>query len=255
MEQPLRNSGMASRRNFQVRCCFSTSGCLAQGNKREGAKVALQSAVDNERGVIMRVYMTSIGGLGICSLLLAAGAATAQEPRPPDTSSAVDATIGNSILQVRYLSESPIGPARTDLDYGLLLSENNDIIASVAMMFDTDLVQVPRLRFRIGPQAYLARLRAPTKTDFFALAGGANARYELIERLGLAVFGSGFYSPGVLTFGSAHNLYDFTAGAEIRFTSRLVGMAGYRWLKVTVVNAPSIRVQNEVFAGLRWQFG
>lgn len=197
----------------------------------------------------MRVSMVVICGL----LLVGTGGARAQQPRPPDTKSTVDATIGNSILQVRYLSESPIGPARTDLDYGLLLSEDNDIIGSMAMMFDTNLDIVPRLRFRIGPQAYLARLTAPTKTDFFALSGGANASYELVERPGISVFGSAFYSPGVLTFGSAHNLYDFTAGAEIKFTSRLSGMAGYRWLKVTVVSEPDIRVQNEVFAGLMWK--
>ncbi|MEA3160886.1 MAG: YfaZ precursor [Gammaproteobacteria bacterium] len=197
----------------------------------------------------MRVSIVMICGL----LLVGTGTAEAQQPRPPDTKSTVDATIGNSILQVRYLSESPFGPARSDLDYGLLLSEDNDVIGSVAMMFDTNLDLLPRLRFRIGPQAYLARLTAPTKTDFFALAAGANASYEIVERLGLSVFGSAFYSPGVLTFGSAHNLYDFTAGAEIKFTSRLSGMAGYRWLKVTVVAQPDIRVQNEVFAGLRWQ--
>jgi hypothetical protein len=197
----------------------------------------------------MRLYMTVI-----CGLLLAAGAARAQEPRLADTSGSVDATIGNSILQVRYLSPSPLGPARTDLDYGLLLSENNDIITSVAMMFGTDLDLVPRLQFRIGPQAYLARLVAAKKTDLFALAVGASARYVLIQRLGVAVFGSGFYSPGVLTFGSVHNLYDFTAGGEIRIASRLTGMAGYRWLKVTTVNAPDIKVANEVFGGLRWQF-
>jgi YfaZ precursor len=197
----------------------------------------------------MRVYISIM-----CSLLLLAGAAKAQQPRLADVKSSVDAAIGNSILQLRYLSQSPVGPAGTDLDYGLLFSENNDIIASVAMMFDTDLDQVPRLSFRIGPQAYLARLVTSKKTDFFALAAGATARYLLIRRLGVAVFGSGFYSPGVLTFGSVHNLYDFTAGGEIRFTSQLVGMAGYRWLKVTTVNAPDIKVQNEVFGGLRWEF-
>lgn len=197
----------------------------------------------------MRPYMTII-----CGLLLAAGTARAQEPRLPDTKSSIDATIGNSVLQVRYLTQSPLGPAGTDLDYGLLLTENNDIIPSVALMFDTDLDLVPRLRFRIGPQAYLARLVTTRKTDLFALAAGASARYEIIPRWGVAVFGSGFYSPGVLTFGSAHNLYDFTAGGEIRFTSRLAGMAGYRWLKVTTVNQPDIKVSNEVFAGLRWRF-
>jgi hypothetical protein len=197
----------------------------------------------------MRPYITII-----CGLLLVAGAASAQEPRLPDTKSSIDATIGNTVLQVRYLTQSPLGPARTDLDYGLLLTENNDIIPSIAMMFDTDLDLVPRLQFRIGPQAYLARLEATKKTDFFALAAGVNARYEFIPRWGIAGFVSAFYSPGVLTFGSAHNLYDFTAGGEIRFTSQLAAMAGYRWLKVTTVDEPDIKVSNEVFGGLRWRF-
>jgi hypothetical protein len=196
----------------------------------------------------MRVYV-----LSICSLLLAAGGVGAQVPRSADTNRAVDATIGNRVLQVRYLTQSPIGPAKSDLDYGLLVTENNDLIGSAALMFDTELDQVPGLRVEIGPQAYLARLVRPQKTDVFALAAGANARYDIIRRLGLAAVGSAFYSPGVLTFGSAHNLYDFTAGVEVRFASRLTGWAGYRWLKYTLVNQPSIKVQNEVFAGLRWQ--
>jgi hypothetical protein len=196
----------------------------------------------------MRVYV-----LSICSLLLAAGGVGAQVPRSADTNRAVDATIGNRVLQVRYLTQSPIGPAKSDLDYGLLVTENNDLIGSAALMFDTELDQVPGLRVEIGPQAYLARLVRQQKTDVFALAAGANARYDIIRRLGLAAVGSAFYSPGVLTFGSAHNLYDFTAGVEVRFASRLTGWAGYRWLKYTLVNQPSIKVQNEVFAGLRWQ--
>jgi hypothetical protein len=196
----------------------------------------------------MRVYL-----LSICSLMLVAGAVRAQAPRPVDSNRAIEATIGNRVLQLRYLTESPVGPAKSDLDYGFLVTENNDLIGSAALMFDTELDQVPRLRFEIGPQAYLARLVTQQKTDVFALAAGANARYDIIRSLGLAAVGSAFYSPGVLTFGSAHNLYDFTAGVELRFASRLTGMAGYRWMKFTLVNQPDIKVQNEVFAGLRWQ--
>jgi hypothetical protein len=196
----------------------------------------------------MRAYV-----LGICSFLLAAGGVEAQVPRSADSNRAVDATIGNKVLQLRYLTRSPLGAAKSDLDYGLLVTENNDLIGSAALMFETDLDQVPRLRFEIGPQAYLARLVTQQKTDVFALAAGANARYDIIRRLGLAAVGSAFYSPGVLTFGSAHNLYDFTAGVELRFASRLTGMAGYRWMKFTLVNQPDIKVTNELFAGLRWR--
>lgn len=189
--------------------------------------------------------------------LLAGGALHAQEPRPNDASTYAEATGGNSVVQLRYLSPSPWavtgGGSRSDLDYGFLLSENRDIILSSALMFHTNLHLLPGLSIDVGPQGYLALLSAINKTDVFAVAFGADARYVLLPRWGIAAFGSAFYSPGVLTFGSAHNLYDFTAGAQVRFTPRLQGLAGYRWLKFTTVNEPDVRVQNELFAGLRWR--
>lgn len=194
--------------------------------------------------------------LMVCGLALAVAAQQlhAQEPRPPGTTDVIDATLSNSVLQLRYLTPSPIdlGGTRSDLDYGLLLSEDRDIVGSAALMFDTDLNIVPRLTLEVGPQAYAALLNAQQKTDVFAIAFGANARYELIPHLGVAVFGSAFYSPSVVTFGNARNLYDFIAGGEIRFTPRLVGQAGYRWLKFTLINEPNDRIESQVFAGLRW---
>jgi hypothetical protein len=191
----------------------------------------------------------------VCGLaLVAAQQLQAQEPRPGNASY-LDATVGNSVLQLRYLTPSPINPtnSKSDLDYGLLLSEGRDIIGSAALLFHTDLNLVPRLTFEVGPQAYVALLNAQQKTDVFALALGGNARYLIIRRWGIAAFGHAFYSPGVLTFGNAHNLYDFLAGGEVAFTPRLVGQAGYRWFKFTLVNEPDEKVQNEVFAGLRWE--
>lgn len=190
-----------------------------------------------------------------CVLLLAPAAALhAQEPRPPGAD-VVEATAGNSVLQLRYLTPSPLTGAPSDLDYGFLLSEGRDIIASAALMFHTNLHPIPRLTLEVGPQGYLALLSAQQKTDVTAVAFGAAARYEILRRWGVAAFGSGFYSPGVLTFGSAHNLYDFTGGGEVRLTPRLTGQAGYRWLKFTTVGEPDVRVQNEVFAGLSWRMG
>ncbi|HUN72790.1 MAG TPA: YfaZ family outer membrane protein [Steroidobacteraceae bacterium] len=192
--------------------------------------------------------------LGIL-MLAATGIAHAQEPLPGNVGAAVEANGGNSVMQLRYLAPSPweASGGRSDLDYGFLLSEDRDLIASTALMFHTDLHLVPGLTIDVGPQGYLALLNALNKTDVFAAAFGADTRYLLIPRWGIAAFGSAFYSPGVLTFGNAHNVYDFTAGAEVRLTSRLSGQAGYRWLKFTLVDEPDDRVQDEVFAGLRWQ--
>lgn len=193
----------------------------------------------------------------IVGLLWLAGVVVvyAQEPLPTNVTTAVEANGGNSVLQLRYLAPSPweTTGARSDFDYGFLLSEDRDIIASTALMFHTDLHLVRGLTIHVGPQGYLALLNALHKTDVFAAAFGVDTRYLILPRWGIAAFGSAFYSPGVLTFGDAHNLYDFTAGAELQFTARLTGQAGYRWLKFTLVDEPDDRVQNEMFAGLRWQ--
>lgn len=197
----------------------------------------------------MRIAILTFWGVALAT----APQLHAQEPMPPNIARAIDAAVGNQVLQLHYYTASAISEAKANLDYGLLLSENREFIGSAALLFDTDLNVLPRLKLQIGPQAYAALLSAQQKTDVFALALGASARYEIIPRIGLAAFGSGFYSPGVLTLGSAHNLYDFTVGGEIRLMPRLSGLGGYRWLKFTLVNEPDERVQNEIFAGLRWQ--
>jgi hypothetical protein len=185
-------------------------------------------------------------------MLLDTRPAAAQTPLAQPGARAAEATVGNEVLQLRYLGNSPLASVGGNLDVGALLTENREFVASAAWMFDTDL-NIPRLRLQVGPQADLAWLATGSKTQVFALAAGAGVRYELIQRLGLSAFGSAAYSPGVLTFGQAHNLYDFSAGAEIRLAGRLYAMAGYRWFKFTLVNEPNERLVNEVFGGVRWQ--
>lgn len=116
----------------------------------------------------------------------ATGSLRAQAPPPPGTTRAIDAVIGNQVLQLRYLTDTPLAGVRSNLDYGVLLSEDREFIGSAAWMFDTDLKVLPRLTFQIGPQGYLSRLAAQEKTDVFAVALGANVRYDLIPRIGLA---------------------------------------------------------------------
>jgi hypothetical protein len=187
-------------------------------------------------------------------VLLGTRMAQAQTPLAQPGERAVDATIGNDVLQLRYLGAAPpLSGVGGNLDFGALLTQSREFDATASWMFDTDFVPVPRLRLQVGPRADLAWLATGSKTQVFALSVSAGARYELIQRLGLSAFGSAAYSPGVLTFGSAHNLYDFTAGAEIKLAGRLFAIGGYRWFKFTLVNQPDERLVNEVFAGVRWQ--
>lgn len=192
--------------------------------------------------------------LVIGCVLLGTRLAEAQTPLAQPGERAVDATVGNDVLQLRYLGAAPpLSGVGGNLDFGALLTESREFDATAAWMFDTDFLPLSRLRLQVGPRADLAWLATGSKTNVFALGVAAGARYELIQRLGLSAFGSADYSPGVLTFGSAHNLYDFTAGAEIKLAGRLYALGGYRWFKFTLVNQPDERLVNEVFAGVRWQ--
>jgi len=198
------------------------------------------------------VLCTKLQRLLLCACLLGSTTqALAQLITRPTTGTAIDASAGNDTLQVYYDTPSPLGDVPSDLDYGLLLSKERDIIGSAAFMIHSAIQPLPRLRLRVGPQAYIAKLNSGD-TDLVAVSAGASVSYDLIRRLGIVAFGDAFYAPGVLLFGDASRMHDFSAGAAVRFAPRLYGMAGYRWLRFSLNKAPSERVQNELFVGLRW---
>ena len=191
--------------------------------------------------------------LMMCAVLIvAAHDLAAQEPLPPDTKSSVEANVGNNVLQLRYQMQATI-QQKSDFDLGVLLAQDRQVVATGALMFDIPHIALSGLQIEIGPQGYLAWLSGTRKTQIFALSGGVTARYEVVPQFHVAVFGSAFYSPEILTFGAANNVYDFIAGADISFTDRLTVLAGYRWLKFSLDQQPDDKLQNEVFAGLRWR--
>jgi hypothetical protein len=177
--------------------------------------------------------------------------ANAQEPRS-DLGSAVDVNAAQDALQLNYRTAAALNQIKSDLDYGLLISDNRDIVGSADWMFHTTLTLVPRLSFSIGPKLYLAKLNIQNSGAFAAAVNG-DIRYDLIRRYGIAVFGSAAYAPHVLMFGSADNVTDFSAGIQIRFARRLYALGGYRWFNFKFPSGiPDDRIENSVFAGLRY---
>jgi hypothetical protein len=61
------------------------------------------------------------------------------------------------------------------------------------------------------------------------------------------------YSPDITTFGSADNLTDLEARIEARLGKRLIGFAGHRWFRMDLLMREERDLQNEIFAGARWQ--
>jgi hypothetical protein len=165
---------------------------------------------------------------------------------------ALEFALSDETAQVRYIDPQEIaGQDDGEIAYGLFLSEDRDVVGSAAALVGTRL-NVGEFEIRIGPQAYAALL-SEENNDVFALSVGLDARLNLSRNRALAIVGSAFWSPDVLTFGSADNLTDFMTRAEMQVTDRLLGFAGYRWFELDLLDQDDRRLQNEVFAGVRWQ--
>ena len=130
--------------------------------------------------------------------------------------------LSDESVQLRYLAWGS-GQA-TELGFGLFLNENRDIIAST--------------------HYYL---------DVFSVAVGAEIRYELLRRQGIAVTLQGAYAPDILTFGSADNLLDLTGRIELPLTNSVIGYAGYRMLEFDLLTG-SREVEESAHVGIRYLF-
>ena len=183
--------------------------------------------------------------------VVAAGALHAQ-PTGVESARAVELSLSDEAGEVRYRAPTSIGgQPDTEASYAVFLSEDRDIVGSAALLFDTDLNFGP-LQLRLGPQAYAALLNDENE-DVFALAIGATVRYDIIKSRGIALVGSANWSPDILTFGSADNVTDFMARAEMRLSDRVTGFAGYRWFRLDLTMRDRKTLQNEFLAGIHYQ--
>jgi hypothetical protein len=183
---------------------------------------------------------------------LGASVLHAQQQTRDESRRSVEVSLSNEAGEVRYNTPTSVGGRPdTQASYALFLSEDRDIVGSGALWFDTDLDFGP-LQVRLGPQAYAALLNEENE-DVFALAISGTVRYDIIKSRGIAVVGSANWSPDILTFGSADNLTDFMARAEMRLSDRVIGFAGYRWFRLDLTNADRKTLQNEIFAGIHWE--
>ena len=183
-------------------------------------------------------------------MIIAACAATLAQAQNAEP--AVEVSLSDETAQVRYIDPKRIGGSDDgELAYSIFLSEGRDVIGSASALVGTRL-RAGAFEIRIGPQAHAALLSEENQ-DAFALAIGLDARLNLSSNRALAIVGSAFWSPDVLTFGSADNLTDFMARAELQLTDRLLGFAGYRWFELDLLDREDRKLQNEIFAGVRWQ--
>jgi hypothetical protein len=178
--------------------------------------------------------------------------ATAQDATSNRPSAEV--ALSNDTLELRYItSGKKIDVERSRASIGFFLSEERDVVFDAGLLVPAD-VDVERLTILLGPRAYAALLSEENE-DVLAMAVGAELRFDLERRSGLAIVGHAYYSPDILTFGSADNLSDLSARAQIRLGPQLTGFAGMRWFEFDLTEGGGTRtLQEEVFVGVGWRF-
>jgi hypothetical protein len=168
-----------------------------------------------------------------------------ETPRP-----AAELALSNDTLSVRYFSEAS---KSTDSRYvgGVFLGEERDLVLNASKMFGVDLGR--RFDLSLGPQLYAALLRDENQ-DVMALSLGGEARFYFDPQRRFAVSGQAFYAPDILSFGSADNLVDLSARAEMQVSDRGMAFAGMRWFHFDLTNGQGERtLQEEVFVGFRYR--
>jgi hypothetical protein len=186
----------------------------------------------------------------LCSMALFIGIPAVAQQNEETDGAAAELALSNDTLQIRYLGEMERGDDSRFVG-GILMSEERDLVINAAMMFGVDLGR--RFDLTLGPQLYAALLRDENE-DVMALSLGGEIRFYLDPRQRFAVSGQAFYAPDILSFGSADNLVDLSARAEMRLSDRVMAFAGMRWFEFDLTDGSGERtLQEEVFVGLRYQ--
>jgi hypothetical protein len=152
--------------------------------------------------------------------LLAAGQALAQQndDRVRTLDHAVEMYVSDDALQARYvrtLDLGEIGP--TEVRGGFFYNEDRDLIVSGDLLaLVGDEVNVRSLELRVGTRVYGAFL-APEDQDVFGVGLGGEAEYFFTRARTASIQLSLFYSPDIVTFGTADNIKD----ASVRLVTRL----------------------------------
>lgn len=186
-------------------------------------------------------------------LLLLASVAEAQRNDPLSGSSA-EIALSNDTLQLQYqTSGSMMGVESSRFTGAFFLSEERDIVLSAGLGFPVDIDLGP-LTVLVGPQVYAALLDEENN-DVMAVSVGAQLRFLLNRDMRLALAGHAYYSPDILTFGSADNLTDLSARVELGLGEQVTAFGGMRWFEFDLTEGGGERtLQEEVFVGIGYHF-
>lgn len=202
----------------------------------------------------MPIHFRSLAVLSVCILVgMLPSRLNAQDVRGPGASGEV--ALSEDSVQLRYVRPR-VQPTENieagELGFGLFLNEERDIVATSNYYVEASQLRIHRLTIMLGPVAYAALLSAEN-TDVFGVALGAEARYLLLRSPEVTIVGRAAYAPDILTFGSADNIWDVIARAEIPLTERVTGFGGFRLFEIDLLEGKT-ELEESMHLGLHYRF-
>jgi hypothetical protein len=197
-----------------------------------------------------------LAGLAMLPMILATTAVSAQDLAGDRAVGEV--SFSDDTMQLRYRD------AGRNMDVGeggrasiaLFLSEDRDIVLFGDVLFPAGMGS-DWLQLTFGPRVYAALLE-DENSDVLAASLGGEARFKLTSDGRFAVSAQAFYAPDILTFGTADSLTDLSARVEFQLQDRLTVFGGMRWFEFELLEeidgSDERTLQEELFAGLAWQF-
>jgi hypothetical protein len=171
----------------------------------------------------------------------------------------LELALGDKAIQLSYLTSATVmGAQEQNINFGLLLTEERDIVGSVgitapALLGDTQFTKWLSIAF--GARGYFSLIAEPPEIEVFSLAPGLDFRFTLPTETPMRLTGSFYYAPKIMTFGDADDMYDFTARYEVDFTSTATGFIGYRLLRYDQeADDPRFDVDDDIHLGVRVTF-
>ena len=190
------------------------------------------------------------------ALLTTAGPALAQQQgdnRVSTLDHAVEMYISDDALQARYVRTLDLGElGPTEVRGGFFYNEDRDLIVSGDLLTSVgDEIDARRFEVRVGTRVYGAFL-ALEDQDVFGVGLGGEAQYFFNRSRSTSVQLSVFYSPDIVTFGTADNIKD----ASVRLITRLRDgtdvFVGFRSFEIDV--DPDREVDDNMHIGFRRSF-
>ena len=197
-------------------------------------------------------------GIAIAAVVLSSFALAAHAQQRDSEQQRGEVSLSNDTLQLRYIGRDGAVGNGGQIMGTFFLSEERDIVLSGGVLFPAGLPDNlnvgERLTVRFGPQVYAALLEEENN-DVMAVSVGAEARFVVNRRMGLAVSGQAFYAPDILTFGSADALTDLSARVELQVAPELLAFGGMRWFEFDLTEGGGERtLQEELFFGVGYRF-